>query len=570
MKFYNKHTLSFIGIFLFLNLGILAQKNMIELGNLYPGEIEYSAFEILEESTIYIEGKAGNFGGSFSEHLVSYGWIIESKTREIVWDAREHFDFEEKTGMYDFNDQEPLEVGTYEVYYASNKGYDVEINSFGDVISRFFSGAKGSRFKSKYRSELGLTVFGEEGKFRQLDPNNVIDALVSTAIVSINRVKDDEDLEAGFSLNGDTNIRIYSIGEGTEDNIIDLAWITNVKTNEIVWKSSMKKSIHAGGGKKNYLIDQKIKLPKGSYLLHYSSDDSHSFESWNVTPPNDPQFWGVTLWAQSENDRRNVVPFIEKDVVKPIIEITKVGDNEFLSQGFTLPESSELRILSLGEGYDEDELADYGWIVNADTKETVWTMNNNRKIEHAGGSKKNWMVEEKINLEKGSYIAYYISDGSHSYEEWNASNPFDRARWGLTVWSETKGIKYFDSNNYKSKNIIAEIVKVTDDKKLEKSFSLSKSGKIRIIAIGEGSRSDMDDYGWIEDKNGNTVWEMTYRKTKEAGGASKNRLYNNTISLEAGNYTLHYVSDGSHSYNSWNSSPPENQENYGITLLFEN
>ncbi len=569
MKFYNKSALSFWGIFLFINFGIFAQSNMIEIGNLYPGEVEYSAFEILDQSTIYIEGKAGNFGGSFKQHVASYAWIINSKTREIVWDARDYFDFEERSGLFGFNEQEPLDVGFYEVYYASAEGYDIEINSFGDVISRFFSGPKGSKFRSKYRSELGVTVFGEEGKFRKVDSQMVLDRVISDAIVSINKVKDDEDIQAGFSLNDDTNIRIYSIGEGTENNIIDLAWITDVKTNEIVWRSSMRKSVHAGGGDKNYLIDQKIKLPKGSYLLHYSSDDSHSFENWNVMPPNDPQFWGATLWAATESDKRNVIPFKDEDIVKPIVEITKVGDNAFLSQGFTLPNSSEIRILSLGEGYDSADLADYGWIVNADTKETVWTMNNNRKIEHAGGSRKNWMVEEKIILEKGNYIAYYVSDGSHSYEEWNDSNPFDRARWGLTIWSDTKGIRTFDSDKYKSKNIIVEIVKVTDYKDLEKSFSLAKRSKVRIIAIGEGSRSGMDDYGWIKDRNGDIVWEMTYKKTKEAGGASKNRLFNDTIYLDAGSYTLHYVTDGSHSYDSWNSSPPENQENYGITLLYE-
>jgi len=569
MKLHNKHSLLFMGVFFLLNITIYTQnKEIIEIGNLYPGEVEYSAFEILENSTIHIEGKAGNFGGRFNENLVFYGWIINSETREIVWDAREDYDFDDENGMYDFDDMEPLEKGKYEVYYAANNGYDMEINNFSDLISRVFSGSH-SKFKRKYRSELGITVSSEEGKFREVDPIKVLDEVVKNSIVSINRVMDDEDLEAGFSLNDKTELRIYSIGEGRKENIIDLAWISDVKTNKIVWKSSLEKSLHAGGGKKNYLIDQKIELPKGSYILHYSSDDSHSFENWNVMPPDDPQFWGATIWAVTEKDKKNVIPFRVEDVIKPMIELTEVRDDEHLSQGFRLLKSNELRLLCLGEGYDEDELSDYGWIINADTKEVVWTMNDNNNIEHAGGSKKNRMVEETLTLEKGNYIAYYSSDGSHSYEEWNASSPFNRARWGLTIWSDEKGFELFDEHNYKSKNIISEIVKVQDDEDLEESFTLSKESKVRILAIGEGGRSGMDDYGWIEDNEGDVIWKMTYRKTDNAGGASKNRIFNRTITLEAGKYTLHYTTDGSHSYGSWNSSPPENQDNYGITLLLE-
>jgi hypothetical protein len=569
MNLYNKDTLLFLGIFFLSYLAILAQKNeTIEIGNLYPGEVEYSAFEILEKSTIKIQGKAGNFGGKFKENLVFYGWIINSKSRDIIWDAREDFDFENEQGMYDFDDQEPLEAGTYEVYYTCSDGHDIEINSFGDFISRIFPGS--NDFKRKYRSKLGITVSGVEGKFREVDPTEVMKEIVRNSIVSINKVLDNENSEAGFSLIDNTEIRIYAIGEGSKENIIDLAWISEVKTNKIVWKSSLKKSFHAGGGRKNYLIDKKIKLPKGSYILHYSSDDSHSFETWNVMPPDDPQFWGATIWAASPKDKKNVIPFREEDIIKPMIELTRVGDDEYLSQGFTLQNSDELSILCLGEGYDKKNLSDYGWIVNADTKELIWTMKNNNKIEHAGGSYKNRMVEEILILAKGNYIAYYLSDDSHSYEEWNDSSPFDRVRWGLTIWSDKNDYRLFDGENYKSENILSEIVKVRDDEDSEESFKLSHDSKIRILAIGEGDRSGMDDYGWIEDSKGDVVWEMTHRNTKNAGGASKNRLFNRTISLEAGKYTLHYITDGSHSYNSWNSSPPANQDNYGITLLLYN
>ncbi|MCP5061539.1 MAG: hypothetical protein GY936_03640 [Ignavibacteriae bacterium] len=564
-----KRTAIFFGIFFLLNISIFAQEDeIIEIGNVYSGEIEFAAFELLEASTIEIEGKAANFGGTFTGNEVFYGWILDSETRQIVWDAREAIDFDDEDGMYDIVDQENLDAGKYEVYYTCSENSNIDINNLNEFFSRFFSRSK-TRFNKKHRSKLGLTVTGEKGKFFEIDPVNTVDALVKNSIVSFTRVMHDEDLEAGFSLKDNTEIRIYSIGESRKNSPFDVAWITNVKTNKLVWKASRENSSFAGGGSKNYLVDEKIELPKGSYLVHFTSDDSHSFEEWNVLPPDDPQFWGVTLWAATDKDKMNVIPFREEDIVKPIVDLTKVRDDEFLSQGFRVGKDTEFSLLCLGEGNDSDDLRDFGWIINADTKETIWSMNDNVNIKHAGGLKKNVMVEETLKLEKGNYIAFYSTDDSHSYKEWNASSPFQKEKWGLSIWTDEKNIQLFNESDFKSESVIAEIIRVKENRNIRKEFSLAKDTNVRVIAIGEGDRFEMNDYGWLKDNNGNIIWEMSYGITRKAGGATKNRLFNNTISLEAGKYTLHYKTDDSHSYNSWNSSPPTNQENYGITLMIE-
>jgi hypothetical protein len=76
----------------------------------------------------------------------------------------------------------------------------------------------------------------------------------------------------------------------------------------------------------------------------------------------------------------------------------------------------------------------------------------------------------------------------------------------------------------------------------------------------------MYDYAWIEDDRGRVVWEMTYRKTDHAGGARKNRIFNDTISLDAGEYAVYYESDGSHSFKGWNAKPPSDRWNWGVTI----
>jgi CubicO group peptidase (beta-lactamase class C family) len=106
--------------------------------------------------------------------------------------------------------------------------------------------------------------------------------------------------------------------------------------------------------------------------------------------------------------------------------------------------------------------------------------------------------------------------------------------------------------------VIAQIVQVLDNEDKSVAFSLKGSQEVRIFAIGEGQAAEMFDYGWIENTDkGVPVWEMKEPQTTHAGGAGKNRKADLVITLPAGNYKLHYKSDDSHSFDHWNSLPPD-------------
>jgi hypothetical protein len=105
--------------------------------------------------------------------------------------------------------------------------------------------------------------------------------------------------------------------------------------------------------------------------------------------------------------------------------------------------------------------------------------------------------------------------------------------------------------------LIAQIVQVFDKEDKSVEFSLASNQDVRIFGIGEGQGGEMFDYGWIEDDKGSRVWEMKERETAHAGGAGKNRKVDVQITLPAGNYKLRYKSDDSHSFDHWNSLPPD-------------
>ena len=189
----------------------------------------------------------------------------------------------------------------------------------------------------------------------------------------------------------------------------------------------------AGGDLKNRLVDRTIRLEKGDYVVHYVTDDSHSYDGWNASAPSDGQHWGITLLAaQGPLDRSAIGEYTEKADPSVLAQIVRVRDDENARKSFKLDRETQIRIYALGEGTGRS-LADYGWIEDARTGKTVWEMTY-RVTEPAGGAAKNRRFDGVITLPAGEYVARYETDGSHSFGSWNANPPDDPDMWGITVY----------------------------------------------------------------------------------------------------------------------------------------
>src|SRR5262249_16633488 len=147
------------------------------------------------------------------------------------------------------------------------------------------------------------------------------------------------------------------------------------------------------------------------------------------------------------------------------------------------------------------------------------------------------LVDKTIHLDKGAYVVHYVSDDSHSADDWNAAAPADGRHWGITVLGGHEPLDRTAIGPYGERAdppVDAALPEGGDDENVRKRFTLDRETDVRIYALGEASSRRMVDYGWIEDaKTGRTVWEMSYRATEPAGGASKNRRFDGTIRLPA-------------------------------------
>ena len=189
------------------------------------------------------------------------------------------------------------------------------------------------------------------------------------------------------------------------------------------------------------------------------------------------------------------------------------------------------------------------------------------KSAFAGGAQKNRRQVETIQLPSGDYEATYITDDSHSPADWNAAPPVDPGMYGLTLAiSADQDVSAFTATKELAWTVVAEVVRVGNDQDRSATFTLTTAKSLRIYAIGEGDGDDMADEGWIEDAAGKKVWSMARSHTHHAGGASKNRLADEVVSLPRGTYTLRYRTDDSHAYGHWNSDAPWDPEHYGVTV----
>lgn len=120
----------------------------------------------------------------------------------------------------------------------------------------------------------------------------------------------------------------------------------------------------------------------------------------------------------------------------------------------------------------------------------------------------------------------------------------------------------------KRNDAIASIQRVGNHQSLTREFELRQPANVLIIAGGEGSLSELFDYGWVDWEGARApFWKMEAKQARYARGAFKNRLQVSITTLKPGKYKLHYQSNSKHAYKTWAEMPPDNPEIWGIFIF---
>ncbi|MBI2430103.1 MAG: hypothetical protein HYV29_15150 [Ignavibacteriales bacterium] len=565
-------------------------------------EVKGLGFTLAKDMKISINAVGGGNKNSWKEFwdgkyksndMFAGGWIIDAETRNVVWEMS----MSNTSGREDersCQDEINLPKGSYEVYfaaygYSSSAGmnyYSINIDrrtgktNSGKFVDKFLGWFDEdykdmyTEFMEKAKDVWGILLSVPKSEQSSITTFNA-PKKKNTIVFAATGIGDGAFVKKQLSVNRDVTVNIYALGEGRGKNeVFDYGWITNIATRERVWEMRYSNTDFAGGASKNVYFKGDVRLSKGTYELSFVTDDSHSREDWNSKPPYDPFNYGITITAQSENEKSAIaVADYTTEKKNIVVQLVRARDDDFLQAGFSLKEEARLHVYALGEGHvGGNELADYGWIINAKTREQVWEMTM-RNTVHAGGASKNRLADEFIILPKGDYLVFYQTDDSHAYNDWNDDKPYDAESYGITIsgvgdnFSPKSVVPFVESE---SENVLVQMIRVRDDKHVRQRFTLDKASKVRVYAIGEGVGNSMADYAWIENtKNGDVVWEMTYRTTTHAGGAKKNRLFDRFVLLDKGEYEVHFQTDDSHAFNDWNDDPPSDRTHWGVTIYKE-
>lgn len=354
--------------------------------------------------------------------FVDFGWIIDADSREKVWKMDKWNTSWAGGGRKNrcFYGEITLPAGNYIAHYVTDD-------------SHCFGGWNAPPPYDPLHYGMIITTTGGDLKHAR----SFEDDYSEPTIVSLTRIRDGQFKKKGFTLKTEASVHIIALGEyGYTDEFVDYGWIEGLDDDNVYWEMTEDNTDYAGGATKNRMFDGIVKLPAGSYMVHYASDDSHSYRRWNDSPPYDQKMWGITVYGAGRDfDTSLVETFTEAPVgTGTLVAITGVGDDEDIQESFTLDSPQKVHIYALGEG-QSGEMFDYGWIENARNGDIVWEMTY-RKSRHAGGARKNRFVDTHILLEAGEYDVYYVTDGSHSFPDFNASRPNRAHKWGITITKE--------------------------------------------------------------------------------------------------------------------------------------
>jgi hypothetical protein len=577
----------FIALCLILVVGatsLKAQETVVDMKDFQEGDLQADGFELKAQTKIDIHAIGARI--KHSEEMYAFGWIIRADDREPVWvlDDQETKRFGNDGDLREYRDNITLPAGQYECYYYAGPPYystgdiNITIKSLSDALSylsEYIDEEDKDEDEERHYDntekveDLLFSIKAPAGSFTKFNPASRID---ENAIIDFSKPDNDYSAKKGFALKKELTLKIMAGGEySSSDRVfVDYGLIINAENRKKVWQMDKWNTSWGGGDRKNRNFTGEVTLPAGNYLACYVTDDSHAFGEWNSPPPNDPLHYGLIIYLKNAGDRQFVGDYVDTYSEPLVIDMTRIGNNDFESKGFTLKRSTDLHIIALGEYGYQDEFVDYGWIEDLDDNEKVWEMTEDN-TEHAGGASKNRKFDGIVTLPAGNYMVYYTSDDSHAYRHWNSSAPIDKEMWGISIFGAGKSfdptaITLFDEIPESGK-ILVNLTRLGDDADDEKTFRLETAQRVHIFALGEGRDGEMFDYGWIEDnRTGKTIWEMTYRMTRHAGGADKNRQVDTEILLDKGEYTAHFVSDDSHSFPDFNDSAPRSPQKWGITI----
>ncbi|GMQ83099.1 MAG: hypothetical protein BMS9Abin05_2577 [Rhodothermia bacterium] len=553
---------------------------VIVFDDMSTGKLYRTGLQVDRETEAVISIVAAFENDSDSAPLATYGWILESESRDLIW-STDPASLIRDGVLGAAIDTIRMVPGSYEVFYTTLGPTE---NSIDDAP---FLGL--TPYWTNRESSWNMSI-------REVDPGSNSRMLIRTSESRLKKMVFEKEFwttgpvsERGthpflFRILQPVKLNVYAVGEMCSPDC-DYGWIEDARSGEKVWRMEWENTVPAGGAESNRMFYGALDLSPGVYRAVYRSYGSHSVSNWQANPPYNPDGWGMTLYGVSEDDIVEFDPWISSE---PFVLLTEVGNNEHEMVQFTVTDSISVLVSALGEITARGALYDYGWVEDNASGVTLWKMSRENSL-YAGGDNTNRIETAFLDLGPGEYTVHFKTDGGHAYNNWSLSKPSFPNRWGValfdvdypagadrvSVFHSTRDSDKVDASDIGAETgpielgeLLVRLERVGNDADLFDSFKLDSDQEVYIVAQGEITTGGRWDYGWIESNNsGERIWELTLRNSTSAGGADRNRRFDGWISLEKGSYTARFTSDLSHAYADFGDEAPDNAEEWGIRIF---
>lgn len=541
------------------------------------GELDAEGFGLERDGRVRIEA-TGSILEPGDPTWAAYPWILRLDDRSVAWSfAPDSLDADRT--LQTAVDTVTLRAGAYTVYYTTF-GPTARARSGGSFLGlrRYWTNDEGSwQFVLSTVDSIAVEPLTDSDTVSSAEP---------AAVWTSGPVGNRSNREGLFVVNEPTSIRVTAVAELCSTRCDD-AMIEDAVSHRTIWALSGAETEPAGGMIENRRFDGSVDLPAGIYRARFTTDGSHAYGAWRANPPWDPESWGLTVAAPSGT----VSAFDPWEDAEPLVAMLQVGDDEVRRTSIEVERRARIVVDATGEISTGGNRYDYAWIERED-RSRVWEMELDR-TGPAGGDVTNRREIAFLDLEPGRYVVYYQSDGSHAYGDWRRTRPTHPERWGVAVFPMATGkgdslsVRVVDDVPKPPEppdvggivppdmaplppvagETIFSAVGLGNDENRTGTFELSRTTRIRIIALGEIDGSQRYDYGWIESATGEFVWEMTVKNTKQVGGDASNRLFDDVVTLPAGRYVAHFHTDFSHANGDFGDSPPPDPAAWGMRII---
>ncbi|MCA9727801.1 MAG: hypothetical protein KC729_08975, partial [Candidatus Eisenbacteria bacterium] len=258
---------------------------------------------------------------------------------------------------------------------------------------------------------------------------------------------------------------------------------------------------------------------------------------------------------------------------------------------FVLDRPTEIEIVAEGAGDRRgDEFLAQGWILDLKSRQPVWVQQDAHNERDRDND--NWRATERLELPAGTYGVFFAAFNGflpidarfkvlgftiggfesklgrmHDWDDFG-----DPDEWGIWVYATDPGLvpapvpaqpptAYPDA-------VVREIG-LGDGEYRQVQLDLDRDVEFRLRATGENLRGNetFADDAWIVDRRSwDRIWKLDRQRTAAAGGAEKNRVFDERVQLSKGGYLISVVTNGSHATGSWDAMPPWDPDSWGLVM----